>query len=341
VTLILSLNRFKKLAALAFLFQAIPLLAQVPVALTPDPWVQFTDKNGTPLAGGKLCTFNAGTTTPAATYVDINGIIQNTNPIVLDAGGFATIYLASQAYKMILYDGSGNSSCPNSGVQQRSQDNVNAFQPVTGALSVTFAGVTSDPTGVAGLMNYRTDLPCFRSFTTVWDCFVRLADTQTLTNKTLTAPVLTNPAINGVTPNAVVPTSGQVYTATGANAAGFASRTIGFSFIIDGAGTVLTSGSKGYVEIPVACTISGWTILADQSGSVIVDVKRSTYAGFPTTVSIAGTEKPNLISQQNNNDFTLVNWGSKTLAQGDILEFVVASPVTITRVTVAFRMTIP
>lgn len=46
----------------------------------------FTD-NGIPLVGGKIYTYLAGTTTPAATYTSRTGAAYNTNPIILDAGG--------------------------------------------------------------------------------------------------------------------------------------------------------------------------------------------------------------------------------------------------------------
>jgi hypothetical protein len=48
---------------------------------------QFFDDNGTPLVGGLLYVYAAGTTTPATTYTDPSGTVSNTNPIVLDAGG--------------------------------------------------------------------------------------------------------------------------------------------------------------------------------------------------------------------------------------------------------------
>lgn len=48
---------------------------------------QFFDNNGTPLVGGLLYTYAAGTTTPATTYTTSAGTIANTNPIVLDSGG--------------------------------------------------------------------------------------------------------------------------------------------------------------------------------------------------------------------------------------------------------------
>lgn len=48
---------------------------------------QFFDNNGNPLSGGKLYSYAAGTTTPAATYTSSLGVTAHTNPIVLDAGG--------------------------------------------------------------------------------------------------------------------------------------------------------------------------------------------------------------------------------------------------------------
>ena len=47
---------------------------------------QFFDNNGTPLAGGKLYTYAAGTNTPATTYTSNNGVFPHTNPIILDSG---------------------------------------------------------------------------------------------------------------------------------------------------------------------------------------------------------------------------------------------------------------
>jgi microcystin-dependent protein len=48
---------------------------------------QFFDNTGLPLNGGLIYTYQAGSTTPLATYTDINGTIANTNPIVLDSSG--------------------------------------------------------------------------------------------------------------------------------------------------------------------------------------------------------------------------------------------------------------
>lgn len=111
------------------------------------------------------------------------------------------------------------------------------------------------------------------------------------------------------------------------------------NMIIDGGGSVITAGTKGYVVIPFSGTVGSWTILGDQSGSIVVDVKRSTYSGFPTTSSIAGTEKPTLSAVQKNQDLSLGSW-TTSLSAGDILEFVVeATPATVTRVTVELTIT--
>ena len=69
-------------------------------------WQFFTD-DGTVLSGGKLYTYTAGTSTPAATYTSLSGSIANSNPIVLDASGRLPeqIWLPyNAAFKFVLYD---------------------------------------------------------------------------------------------------------------------------------------------------------------------------------------------------------------------------------------------
>ena len=66
---------------------------------------QFFDNSGVPLAGGLLYSYEAGTTTPAATYTTSAGTIANTNPIVLDAAGRppSEIWLdGTYSYKLVL-----------------------------------------------------------------------------------------------------------------------------------------------------------------------------------------------------------------------------------------------
>lgn len=109
---------------------------------------------------------------------------------------------------------------------------------------------------------------------------------------------------------------------------------------IDNDGFPITTGVKGYLEAPFACTITGWTIVANASGSCVVDVWKDTYANFPPTVAdtIAGSEKPTLSSAQKNQDLSLSTW-TTSVALGDIIAFNVDSASTVTRVTVTLRVT--
>lgn len=68
---------------------------------------QFFDNNGTPLSGGKLYTYEAGTTTPQATYTTNVGNVAHTNPIILDSAGRipsgGEVWLnADDSYKFVL-----------------------------------------------------------------------------------------------------------------------------------------------------------------------------------------------------------------------------------------------
>lgn len=68
---------------------------------------QFVDDNGKPLTGGQVWTYESGTTTPKATYVDPDGGAKNTNPIILDEAGRANIYLDDGAYRVRVLSADG------------------------------------------------------------------------------------------------------------------------------------------------------------------------------------------------------------------------------------------
>jgi hypothetical protein len=94
-----------------------------PASLAPPIRHQFFDDNGDPLALGYLYSYEAGTSTPLATYSDSALSVPNDNPISLDASGRpavggseVAIYLEAVAYKFVLTDADG--------VTVWSQDNV-------------------------------------------------------------------------------------------------------------------------------------------------------------------------------------------------------------------------
>lgn len=118
------------------------------------------------------------------------------------------------------------------------------------------------------------------------------------------------------------------------------SSTETINVIIDGGGAAITTGVKADLLIPYAATITAARLLADQSGSIVVDIWKDTYANFPPTVadSITASAKPTLSSAQKSEDTTLTGW-TTALAAGDYLRFNVDSATTVQRVTLALTIT--
>ena len=118
------------------------------------------------------------------------------------------------------------------------------------------------------------------------------------------------------------------------------SRVASLNFVIDGGGSTPATGAYGQINVPVACTITGYVITADQSGSAVVDVLRSTYSGFPTTSSLASSDKPTLSSVQKNENLSVSVW-TTALAAGDQLQANLNSVTTCTRLNLTINVTIP
>ena len=64
----------------------------MPIKNLTLPKFHAIDVNGNPLAGGKVYTYEAGTTTDQVTYTDADKSSQNTNPVILDSNGEADIW---------------------------------------------------------------------------------------------------------------------------------------------------------------------------------------------------------------------------------------------------------
>lgn len=114
----------------------------------------------------------------------------------------------------------------------------------------------------------------------------------------------------------------------------------GIEFLIDGGGTAITTGQKGFLEVPFACTINRSTLLADQTGSIVVDIWKVAYGSFPPSSgnSITASDIPTLSSAQNSQDSTLTGW-TTSVSAGDVLAFNVNSASTVTRVTLSLKCT--
>ena len=112
------------------------------------------------------------------------------------------------------------------------------------------------------------------------------------------------------------------------------------TFIIDGGGAEIALGEHGHLEIPFACTINRVTMLADQSGSIVVDIWKDTYGNFPPLVgdSITAAAKPTITTAQESQDATLTGW-TTAITAGDVLAFNVDSVTDIERVTISLKVT--
>lgn len=109
IRLILGFRQAIILAILAIC--VLPSRGQTPTNLMPTPRQQFFNAAGQPLSGGCIWTYISGTSTPLATYSDYTGSILNSNPVILDSGGFATIWLqSSNAYTITVFS-SGGTNC--------------------------------------------------------------------------------------------------------------------------------------------------------------------------------------------------------------------------------------
>jgi len=109
---------------------------------------------------------------------------------------------------------------------------------------------------------------------------------------------------------------------------------------IDGSGAAVTTGLKGFVQVPFAGVIMRWGLLADQPGSVVIDVWKASFKNAPPSASqtIAGSEKPTLANQQKAEDSSLNTWAT-AVAAGDVIGFYVESASTVTRVSLTIWIT--
>jgi len=93
----------------------------------------------------------------------------------------------------------------------------------------------------------------------------------------------------------------------------------------DGGGSAITDGSSVFVNVPYNGTISGAVLLADITGSVILDVWKGTYANYPLNTGHTAVTGANAVKLSINNDIksqqsNFTGWNSQVSA-GDIVGY--------------------
>lgn len=109
--------------------------------IIPNGKQYYTTNGGLPLVGGKVFTYDAGTSNPRATYADAAATIPNTNPVILDARGEALIYWSGN-YKVTLQDSLGNVLW--------TVDNVLDVASATSALLTAYEALMASSTSAVG-----------------------------------------------------------------------------------------------------------------------------------------------------------------------------------------------
>ena len=100
---------------------------------------------------------------------------------------------------------------------------------------------------------------------------------------------------------------------------------------------VITSGTTGYLEVPVGASIESYRIVSGLSGTISVDILKSNYASAPPTVSICSGTYVTLTNSFKNENTNLNGW-TKNIASGDWIGFkVLTAPSLVKQVTVSLN----
>lgn len=110
-------------------------------------------------------------------------------------------------------------------------------------------------------------------------------------------------------------------------------------FVKDRSGVVLQTGILGDCLVPFDCEIVAATLLADQTGSAVVDIWKDSYANYPPTAadSITASAKPAITSATKSQDVSLPGW-TTAISAGDTLRFNLDSVTAITRLTIILHV---
>jgi len=110
--------------------------------------------------------------------------------------------------------------------------------------------------------------------------------------------------------------------------------------IVDGAGAAIEPGEKAEVLVPFAGRVDRVRLIADQVGSAVVDIVRSTFTDPPGSgTSITAAAKPELATAARYDDAVLTDW-TRDLDVDDVLGVIVEEATDVERLTLVLTVAV-
>ena len=131
-------------------------------------------------------------------------------------------------------------------------------------------------------------------------------------------------------------TAGQAFISAGNAAPAWTDQFLSITYIFSN----ITAGDQGDLTIPFACTITEWTLLADVSGSAVIDIWEDTYANYPPVAgdSLVGAGTKPSFSAAIKGRSAPSGWTTTDIVAGSTLRFNVDSASTVNRVTLSLKV---
>ena len=109
------------------------------------------------------------------------------------------------------------------------------------------------------------------------------------------------------------------------------------NYVIDSGSLPMQVGDKGKLVVDVTGVIENVRVLCDQTGDIVFDISKCTFANYPAFNSITAAQRVQLQNTNKHFDDVLNNWDT-TIVAGDILNFSVISVSNIRRLLISLKL---